>query len=276
MRRRGEGGDRNLTDKVEEVEELEVDDFVGGGGPPAWGPHVLSVLVPFRGRWDQLMVMVPHLHRFLRAQKVRHHILVVHQVDKLRFNRAALINAGFLLSPEHSDYVAMHDVDLLPLNTALNYGFPSQGPFHVASPQLHPLYHYHTFVGGILIITKEHYRKCNGLSNRFWGWGREDDEFYKRMMEAGLEVFRPQGLSSSRENTFRHLHDPKEHKRDQRRVGDQKKAQFSRDHDTGVSTLRFTLESRRSLRVDGAPCTLLGVSLHCDPDITPWCLTTAD
>ena len=28
----------------------------------------------------------------------------------------------------------------------------------------------------------------NGLSNLFWGWGKEDDEFYQRMKEAGMKV----------------------------------------------------------------------------------------
>ena len=32
--------------------------------------------------------------------------------------------------------------------------------------------------------------QANGLSNRFWGWGREDDEFYARMREAHLTVSR--------------------------------------------------------------------------------------
>jgi hypothetical protein len=30
--------------------------------------------------------------------------------------------------------------------------------------------------------------QVNGLSNLFWGWGREDDEFYQRMKEAGMTV----------------------------------------------------------------------------------------
>lgn len=33
------------------------------------------------------------------------------------------------------------------------------------------------------------------MSNRFWGWGREDDEFYRRIKGAGLQVMpapRPQ------------------------------------------------------------------------------------
>ena len=51
----------------------------------------------------------------------------------------------------------MHDVDLLPLNKELNYGYPELGPFHVAGPNLHPKYHYKTFVGGILLINTEHF-----------------------------------------------------------------------------------------------------------------------
>ena len=74
-----------------------------------------------------------------------------------RFNRASLINVGFLESGNDTDYIAMHDVDLLPLNEQLDYGFPEAGPFHVASPELHPLYHYKTYVGGILLLTKQHY-----------------------------------------------------------------------------------------------------------------------
>lgn len=74
-----------------------------------------------------------------------------------RFNRASLINVGFLESGNDTDYIAMHDVDLMPLNEQLDYSFPEAGPFHVASPELHPLYHYKTYVGGILLLTKRHY-----------------------------------------------------------------------------------------------------------------------
>lgn len=49
----------------------------------------------------------------------------------------------------------MHDVDLLPLNPALDYHYPPTGHVnHIAAPYLHPRYHYASFVGGILLITK--------------------------------------------------------------------------------------------------------------------------
>ncbi|MEE6479899.1 hypothetical protein FKM82_012405 [Ascaphus truei] len=155
---------------------------------PSWGPHRLAVLIPFRERFEELLSFVPHMHQYLSEKKILHHIFVINQVDHFRFNRASLINVGFLESGNETDYIAMHDVDLLPLNPDLDYGYPEKGPFHVASPELHPLYHYKTYVGGILLLTKKHYEMCNGMSNRFWGWGREDDEFYRRIKAAGLKV----------------------------------------------------------------------------------------
>ena len=53
----------------------------------------------------------------------------------------------------------MHDVDLLPLNKDLYYGFPVKGPFHVSAPFLHPKYHYKTFVGGILLMSVAQFEK---------------------------------------------------------------------------------------------------------------------
>jgi xylosylprotein 4-beta-galactosyltransferase len=47
-----------------------------------------------------------------------------------RFNRASLINVGFLESRTDCDYIAMHDVDLVPVTEGLPYMFPEDGPFH--------------------------------------------------------------------------------------------------------------------------------------------------
>ncbi|XP_035194934.1 beta-1,4-galactosyltransferase 7 isoform X1 [Oxyura jamaicensis] len=237
---------------------------------PSWGPHRLALLVPFRERFEELLAFVPYMHRFLSKKRIRHHILVLNQVDHFRFNRASLINVGFLESGNDTDYIAMHDVDLLPLNEQLDYSYPEAGPFHVASPELHPLYHYKTYVGGILLLTKQHYEMCNGMSNRFWGWGREDDEFYRRIKGAGLQVRRPSGITTGYE-TFQHLHDPAWRKRDQKRIAAQKQEQFKVDREGGLNNVRYRIESRTALSVAGAPCTVLNILLDCDTNETPWC-----
>jgi xylosylprotein 4-beta-galactosyltransferase len=105
-----------------------------------------------------------------------------------RFNRASLINVGYTLVKDKFDYIVMHDVDLLPDNPALDYGFPSGGPMHLASPELHPRYHYEKFIGGILVMTNTHFEKVDGMSNKYWGWGMEDDELFIRLKDAHFNV----------------------------------------------------------------------------------------
>ena len=81
----------------------------------------------------------------------------------LRFNRASLLNIGFMLSKNECDYMVMHDIDLLPLNDGLEYRYPAEGPLHISSPELHPLYHYKKFVGGILSMTREQFTRVSDV-----------------------------------------------------------------------------------------------------------------
>ncbi|CAH0763257.1 unnamed protein product [Diatraea saccharalis] len=163
----------------------------------------LAIIVPFRDRFDELLEFVPHMYNFLNKQKIPFNIFVVQQKDNNRFNRASLINVGFLCTKLDYDYIAMHDVDLMPINDNLKYNYPASGPFHISSPQTHPKYHYDTFIGGILLITKEHYELVDGMSNNYWGWGLEDDEFYVRLRDAGLKVTRPANITTGPDNTFK-------------------------------------------------------------------------
>ena len=56
----------------------------------------------------------------------------------------------------------MHDVDLIPTTHQIKYSYPENGPVHLASPDLHPLYHYENYVGGILLLTHQvtHHYVC--------------------------------------------------------------------------------------------------------------------
>ena len=165
-------------------------------------PHICT-----NPRYEELMQFAPYISSFLDTQRVEHEIWVVNQVccspcvfpllqflqsffhqyfnqaDDWRFNRAALINVGFKESSKSCDYIAMHDVDLLPKDPKLLYSFPEEGPLHIASPELHPKYDYPTFIGGILLISRKHYNQVDGMSNKYWGWGLEDDEFFVRMRQ---------------------------------------------------------------------------------------------
>lgn len=163
----------------------------------------LAVLVPFRDRFEELLEFVPHMYNFLGKQNIPFNIFIIQQSDSNRFNRASLINVGFKHTKDQYDYIAMHDVDLLPLNDNLKYEYPSTNPIHISSPKTHPKYHYETFIGGILLIKREHYELVNGMSNNYWGWGLEDDEFHVRLKDAGLTVKRPENISTGIEYTFK-------------------------------------------------------------------------
>merc|ERR1712034_228006 len=40
-------------------------------------------------------------------------------------------------------------------------------------------------------FAREDFKKINGFSNLFWGWGGEDDDLYKRITKQGFSLTRP-------------------------------------------------------------------------------------
>ena len=236
--------------------------------------HKLAIVVPFRDRFDELITFVPHISKFLRAKSIDFNIYIVNQIDEFRFNRASLINLGFIVSLEDNcDYMAMHDVDLLPLNDILDYSYPSYGPFHVSASGLHPDYNYKTFIGGILIISKQDFLKVNGMSNNYWGWGKEDDEFYLRLVNANLTVNRPNAdqFITGRHNTFVHNHREKRRPRDKKRYLKQRLSSLKNDF-SGLDSIQYKLREKIILKFDEFyEFKLINVELRCDKSITHWC-----
>ncbi|XP_044754645.1 xylosylprotein 4-beta-galactosyltransferase [Coccinella septempunctata] len=235
--------------------------------------HRLGIIVPYRDRFEELLEFIPYMHSFLEKQQISYDIFVVNQVDNYRFNRASLINVGYLQIKSNYDYFAMHDVDLLPLNENLSYAYPEQ-PYHLAAPNLHPRYHYAKFIGGIFLINREHFEMVNGLSNQYWGWGLEDDEFYVRLKESNLKIVRPENITTGINNTFRHIHS-KDRKRDTIKCYNQREVTRKRDRNTGLHNVNYKIISWNNLTIDNLPFTLINVKLHCDFKVTPWCNCTS-
>ncbi|KAE9417266.1 hypothetical protein Angca_005851, partial [Angiostrongylus cantonensis] len=228
------------------------------------------IIVPFRDRDEELSEFAPHIDKFLREQGIEYYLLLMNQTDDLRFNRASLINAK--CDRVGCDYMVMHDVDLLPLNSEISYRFPGEGVVrHISSPLYHPKYNYSKFIGGILMLTMNDYKALNGMSNKYWGWGLEDDEFFLRIKDAALNLTRVENLSSNRLNTFRHLHGPKR-KRDYAVVTkEQKSMKKRRDYISGLNNVSYNITARRIRSFGEASVHVVDVQLFCDMSWTPYC-----
>ena len=63
------------------------------------------------------------------------------------------------------------------------------------SPHLNRL-SYATFFGGVTAMTREHIEKVRGLSNKYYGWGGEDDDLASRLKSRGYTIMRhPSSIS---------------------------------------------------------------------------------
>lgn len=108
--------------------------------------------------------------------------------------------------------------------------------------------------------------------SRYWGWGREDDEFFVRMREGHLLLKRPsEEKVTTGYQTFRHIHDRVKRPRDNKRVGGQKESGRLRDNRTGVSNVQYKLTETYNVTIKQAPLTIYNVELACDRSDTPWC-----
>lgn len=86
-----------------------------------------------------------------------------------------LLNAGFLEARKFLQYdcFIFHDVDLLPENDKIRYQC-GKGPRHlsVAVDKFNYTLPYKNLVGGASAFTEDQYRRVNGYSNSYWGWGK--------------------------------------------------------------------------------------------------------
>lgn len=229
--------------------------------------HYLCVIFPYRDRLDELNVVLPKLHKFLKAQRINFNFLIINQTDSFRFNRATLINIGSVVAKNKGcNYIAIHDIDIVPLNQKLNYNYPGKGQItHITSGKYHPIerYDYENYIGGVLIMTLEDFYKVNGMSNNYWGWGLEDDDFYFRLKFNGLanNITRPENLSTNRSNTFLHLHT---RKRDYKKNEYREKRLRGRDQIGGLTTLNYSLIGEQLQRVKQVEFIVYNVKLHCN------------
>lgn len=155
--------------------------------------HRVAIIVPFRDRDIHLKIFLNNIHPLLQRQQLDYGIYIVDLVPTIPFNRALLLNVGVLESLKVYDYQCFifHDVDLLPENDYNMYNCP-ENPRHmsVAVDRMGYKLPYVKIFGGVAAMTTEQFYAVNGYSNRYFGWGGEDDDMFNRINATNLTMTR--------------------------------------------------------------------------------------
>ncbi|XP_038066318.1 uncharacterized protein LOC119736373 [Patiria miniata] len=161
---------------------------------PRWK---VAIIIPYRNRSYHLPILLRYLTPMLQRQLLEFAFFVVHQDNRLEFNRAMLMNVGFAESLNFSkwDCFIFHDVDHIPISDFNYYGCSGM-PRHFVSGVDKWKYKlpYASFFGAVSGLTTDNMRSINGFPNVYWGWGGEDDELWERCKAAQLPVSRPVGF----------------------------------------------------------------------------------
>ncbi|XP_045157080.2 beta-1,4-galactosyltransferase 3-like [Mercenaria mercenaria] len=156
--------------------------------------ETVAIIVPYRDRERHLQTLLYHLHTFLQRQQHQYAVFVVEMAYPTQFNRGILANIGFLTAKEILNFTCyiIHDVDLLPVDDRNHYKC-SNNPRHlsVSSSKYGYKLPYGHYNGGIIAFTPGQFLKINGFSNAYFGWGKEDDDLHKRILNAGYKIDRP-------------------------------------------------------------------------------------
>jgi hypothetical protein len=155
------------------------------------------IIVPYRDQGDQnrkqqLEQFVEHYSLFPSLR-----ILIVEQSDDQRkFNRGALLNAGYLYSSDHFTDIntfIFHDVDIImPTNIVTKYygNCDKYKILHLGN--LVKDKDYNPPFGRVIQFSKNTFEKINGFPNHFYGWGGEDDALAFRIhVNNTTPVYRP-------------------------------------------------------------------------------------
>ncbi|KAL3085014.1 hypothetical protein niasHS_010083 [Heterodera schachtii] len=205
--------------------------------------HRVAIIIPYRDREAHLRIFLHNLHFLLSKQQMDYTIFVVEQATNQTFNRAKLMNVGFVEASRLYDWqcFVFHDVDLLPEDDRNLYSCPEH-PRHmsVAVDKFDYTLPYAQIFGGATAMTRKQFERVNGYSNDYWGWGGEDDDISYRLAYAGFKISR-YPAKIARYKMVKHEHDGMNPSNDCRwELLDKTKKRWRQD---GLSNLNYTLLS---------------------------------
>ena len=150
----------------------------------------IAIIIPFRDRDEHLRYFLQYMHPTLQRQQLEYRVYVINQKQNSTFNRAKLMNVGYVESQHDLDFgcFVFHDVDLILENDYALYSC-SKSPRHLSSAVDKFKYDpENAQFGGVTVLTKKQYELVNGYPNSYWGWGGEDEDMFQRIRNKHMKV----------------------------------------------------------------------------------------
>ena len=164
----------------------------------------LSVIIPVRNRDRQLNILINKLSNIFRATNIEYRFYVVYQDDNKPFNKGKISNLAFLyaVNDNFSCNFLFNDVTVFP-----NFNFDYKYPFK--NNVIYNPFGYRHCLGRFFLINSSTYRKLNGYSNKYNGWGYEDSDLQKRCELLNVTIDREKflGRVSNLKDNFRWFSD---------------------------------------------------------------------
>ncbi|XP_034999081.2 beta-1,4-galactosyltransferase 1 [Hippoglossus stenolepis] len=210
--------------------------------PDCVSKHKVAVIIPFRNRHEHLNYWLYYLHPILLRQQLDYGVYLINQDGEGVFNRAKLMNVGYVEALKDYDYncFVFSDIDLIPMNDRNLYRcFDNPRHLAVAMDKFNFQLPYNSFFGGVSSLSKDQYLKINGFPNTYWGWGGEDDDIYGRISVRGMSISRPD-LLTGKYKMIKHERDL-HNEQNPENPGKLSQTQRTMDQD-GINSLNYTVK----------------------------------
>ena len=159
--------------------------------------HTVVLIVPYRDRDKHGRQLSEHLKTYVHERELRDgnittfHLVFTEQFDEELFNKGWTFNAAFSEMEKHLGEevtsracIMVHDVDILPF-PEVNYA-DCEPPTHFAWKLENRRSSYPGFCGLVAGMKGHRWYEINGMSNRYVGWGKEDDDMFERLKQGGF------------------------------------------------------------------------------------------
>ena len=155
--------------------------------------YKLNVIIPIRNREEDLNNITDRLEEIFNSQGIHAKYYIIEQSKKNKFNKGKICNAAFIesLKDGFTDNYLFNDVDVYPQKTKENNVIDFK--YHQNKKHKNNIRHPYGFnhcLGCLFMLKADTYKKINGFSNQYYGWGGEDHDIQKRAEVLGVDIDR--------------------------------------------------------------------------------------